>query len=90
MRLYRVVISYMKDQLQFMAERGVLAMSPGQALDDVLSHLQVDQTRISSLKCFTTKPQELDEFTMDAQFLHCIGTNRSVQDIWTKRYGDKL
>ena len=73
--------------MSFMAERGVKAMTPGQALDDVLSALQVDQTRIQSLKCLVSKPTELDEFSEDAKFMACIGTSHTVKDIWSKRFG---
>lgn len=87
MSLYCVVVSFMREHMQFMAERGVKAMTPGQALDDVLSALQVDQSRIDSLKCMVSKPRELDEFSEDAKFLACVGTNMTVKDVWLKRYG---
>lgn len=87
MSLYRVVVSFMREHMQFMAERGVKAMTPGQALNDVLDALQVDQSRIESLKCMVSKPRELDEFSEDAKFMACVGTSHSVKDIWNKRYG---
>lgn len=86
MSLYRVVISFMKEHLQFMSERGALAMTPGQALDEVLSHLQVDVTRIDGFKAWTTKPKSLDDFSYDAQFLNCLGSKHTVKDVWLKRY----
>lgn len=71
-----------------MAERGVLAMSPGQALDDVLTHLQVDLTKAYQLKTWVAKPQELSDFSHDAQFCDCVGSRYTVRDVWAKRYGD--
>jgi hypothetical protein len=88
MSLYRVVVSFFTVQkLQYMAERGVLAMDPGEALNNVLISLQVDLTRINSFKSFVSKPDELSEFSEDAQFLTCINTKHSVKDIWSKRFG---
>lgn len=86
MSLYRVVISFMKEHMQFMQERGVLAMTPGQALDDTVSSLQIDLTRIDSFKAWTTKPSALDDFSYDAQFLTCLGSRHTVKDVWFKRY----
>lgn len=86
MRLYRVVVSFMKEHMQFMSERGVMAMTPGQALDDVFSHLQVDLTKIDSFKAWTMRPDKLDDFSYDAQSLMCLGTNHTVKDVWFKRY----
>ena len=76
----------MREHMQFMSERGVMAMTPGEALDSVISHLQIDQTRIHSFKAWTAKPMQLSDFSEDCQFLNCLGTGRSVKDIWLKRY----
>lgn len=86
MSLYRVVVSFMKENLQFMSERGVLAMTPGQALDDVVTSLQVDLTKIDSFKTWTEKPNQLDSFSYDAQFMKCINSHHTVKDVWFKRY----
>jgi hypothetical protein len=88
MNLYRVVVSFMKENMQFMAERGVLAMTPGQALDDTITHLGIDLTRIDSFKAWTQRPSALADFSEDAQFLACLGSKHSVRDVWFKRYGE--
>lgn len=86
MSLYRVVISFMRENMQFMSERGVLAMSPGNALDDAVSALGVDQTKVHSFKSLVWRPEALTDFSDDAQFLACIGSKHSVRDVWNKRY----
>ena len=87
MKLFRVVVSFfMPTGIQFMAERGILAMTPGQALDETLVHLEIDQTKITSFKCWTEVPDRLDNFSEDAQYMKCLNTSYSVRDFWTKRY----
>ncbi len=86
MSIYRVVVSYFNNHLQFMAERGVLAMTPGQALDSTLQHLQIDQTKCHSFKAWTQKPEALTDFSEDALFQECVGSNYTLRDIWSKRY----
>jgi len=87
MKLFRVVISFLMPQgIQFMAERGILAMTPGEALDQTLSHLQIDQTKITSFKSWTEIPTQLDSFSYDTQDMMCIGTRYTIKDFWTKRY----
>lgn len=86
MNLYRVVVSFMREQLQFMAERGVIAMTPGQALNDVLDNLQVDLSKVQSFKTWTARPDSLDDFTEDAKFFNCINTKYTVRDYWSKRF----
>jgi hypothetical protein len=88
MNLYRVVISFMREHMQYMSERGVLAMTPGQALDETLSHLRIDHSKIHSFKSWTEKPDKLDAFSYDAQNLACLGSTRTVREIWTKRFGE--
>lgn len=87
MSLYRVVISFMREQMHFMSERGVFAMTPGQALDQVLENLAIDLSKVNSFKTQTEKPEQLDAFSYDAQFMNCLGTGRTVRDIWSKRFG---
>lgn len=68
-----------------MAERGVLAMTPGQALDDVLVNLGIDQRRISSLKIWVELPEKLETFCYDAQLMNCVNTNSNLKDLWQQR-----
>lgn len=87
MRIYRVVISFMRQGLHFQQERGVKAMTPGQALDDVMSSLSIDQTQISDLKTFVEKPEALDSFNWDTLGMICLNSSQTVRDIWHQRYG---
>jgi hypothetical protein len=86
--IYRVVVSFLRDQLQFMAERGVWAMNPGEALNTALDHLMIKPYLVKSLKTIVEKPDELASFSYDAQNMICLGTRYTVQEIWQKRYGD--
>lgn len=70
-----------------MAERGCLAMTPGQALDDTISQLNIDFTQCHGFKAWAQLPSALNEFSEDARFLDCINTNYTVQDVWLKRNG---
>lgn len=72
--------------MQYMQERGCLAITPGQALDDVVSALSIQVSQVQSFKSWTVIPTALEDFSHDARFLDCIGTKYSVQDIWTKRF----
>lgn len=85
MNIYRVVISFFRENLQFMSERGALAMTPGEALDQVMGNLQIDQTRIRSLKTMVSKPETLEEFSGDAQMMSVVGNRLSVKDLWESR-----
>lgn len=91
MDIYRVVISFMTAQhMQYMQERGALAMTPGQALDQVIDSLNIDKTRIHSFKTYVQKPETLQEFDRDAAMLVCIGSDMTVKDLWRRKYGDFL
>ena len=72
--------------LQFMAERGILAVTPGEALDQTLVHLAIDQTKIQRFKAWTEIPDKLSDFSEDTQMLSCPGTRYTVKEIWHKRY----
>lgn len=76
----------MRQNMQYMAERGVLAMTPGQALDDVIGNLNIDRTRITGLKCNVELPSRLDAFGEDIQLLDCINSHGSVADVWRARH----
>ncbi len=65
--------------MQYMSERGILAMTPGEALDSVLGNLQIDQTRVSSLKTLVSRPESLEEFSADAQYM--------IKALWESRLG---
>lgn len=69
-----------------MSERGVLAMTPGEALDMALRSLQVDLSRVESFKSWTERPESLDAFSPDAQWQDCIGAGKSVKDAWERRH----
>jgi hypothetical protein len=82
LNIYRVVISYWKNELHFMAERGVQASTPGQALDLVLQSLQIDPVQVEKFKSWTERPNSIDAFSPTAQFFKCVGASGSVRDIW--------
>lgn len=85
MSLFRVVISFMQDLAHYQQERGALAMTPGQALDDVFSALQIDRTRIYNFRSFVEIPSTLDAFHPDTQGMQAVGSHMSVKDIWERR-----
>lgn len=85
MNLYRVVISFFREQLQFTQERGCLAMTPGQALDDTFSNLGIDRTKITDLKVWVELPKSLDSFGRDAVYLRAVNSDQSVGDLWKSR-----
>ncbi len=60
-------------------------MTPGEALDQVMGNLQIDQTRIRSLKTMVSKPETLEEFSGDAQMMSVVGNRLSVKDLWESR-----
>jgi hypothetical protein len=68
-----------------MAERGVLASSPGEALNLALQGLQVDLKCVEHFKAFTERPESLSAFSADAQWSDCIGADRSVKDVWREK-----
>ncbi len=87
MSIFRVVISFfLPTGLQFMSERGILAMTPGQALDETLVHLEIDQTKITDFKSWTEKPNKLSIFSEDAQDMNCLNTRYTLKEIWQKRF----
>lgn len=71
--------------MHFQQERGVLAMSPGQALDDAFSALQIDRTQIYDLKCWVEQPASLDSFGFDAQYMYAVNSDRQLKDLWNSR-----
>ncbi len=86
MTVYRVVISFMRQLVHFQQERGVLAMTPGQALDDVMTALKVDRTQINSLKIWVEDPIALDIFHTDTQSMIAINSSMSVRDLWNRKH----
>jgi hypothetical protein len=82
MRIYRVVISFMKDQLHFQSERGVAANTPGHALDAALLNLGVKISDVDSLKTIVERADSLECFGYDAQHMICLNTSRTVVDVW--------
>jgi hypothetical protein len=85
--IYRVVISFFHDLMQFNCERGVLAMNPGEALNMALSSMNIHMSQIHSFKSWVAQPESLEEFSHDAMLLNCIGTDHSVSDIWERKHG---
>lgn len=89
MAIYRVVVSFFRDMMQFNCERGVLAMNPGEALSMALTNMNIHMSQIHSFKAWVVQPESLGEFNHDAALFNCIGTDSSLVDIWKRRYGER-
>jgi len=63
-------------------------MTPGDALNNTLDHLSIHQDQVEMLKAMVIKPTRLEDFSPDAQFMICLGTNYTLKDIWFKRFGE--
>lgn len=89
MQIYRVVISFMRENMQFMYERSALAMTPGQALDDVVSNLKIQRAKVHSLKTWVNRPEQYTDFSLDARLLPVINSDQRLDELWRRKYGDK-
>lgn len=88
MSLYRVVISYMYAQVHHIHERGVYAMTPGQALDEAINKLNISPIHTYSFKTWVNKPESIQEFARDAFNLPVIGSDMRLEDLWRRKHGD--
>lgn len=88
MYIFRVAISFMRENMHHMHERAVLAMSPGQALVDMLAKLNIYTHAVSGFKSYVCEPGSLSEFSRDAQVLPVIGSDMALQDLWKRKHGD--
>lgn len=88
MQIFRVAVSFMRAQMQYMHERGVFAMSPGDALDRMLGELNIHLSQVQDFKSFVSVPISLDSFGRDAMILTCIGSDSSLLDLWKRKHGD--
>ncbi len=74
--------------MQYMQERGVLAMTPGEAIDIFIRETNLVMHKVYSFKCWVSKPDELKDFSHDALILNAIGSELSVQDLWKRKHGE--
>lgn len=88
MYIFRVAFSFMRENMQYMHERAVLAMSPGQALSDCLAKLNVYPHCVTSFKAFVSEAQSVEDFGRDAQIMPVIGSDMRLEDLWKRKHGD--
>ena len=86
MQIFRVIISFLVNQMQHLHERASFAMSAGQALDQVLWDLHIDTTKCENFQAQTHKPLSLTDFGRDALVLPVSGApDIYLADLWRSR-----
>lgn len=81
--MFRVVINWSYSGLSFVTERGVLANSPGMALDLALASIRAE--RASRWRAFVEEAPHLDAFSHEASILPVVnGRGETVADFYQR------
>ena len=90
MFIFKVTLSFMLDHMQYMHERAAFAMTPGQALDDVVTALRIQRHRTDGFKSFVSQPNSLEEFGRDTMIMPVTGSDLHLKDLWVRKHGDAI
>lgn len=90
MLIYRVVISFMREHMTYMHERAALAMNPGEAVNMLITNLDIPIRSVQALKCWVNCPDSLEDFSRDALMLAVLGTDLDINTLWKRKHGDSV